>query len=336
MSTTGRNARHARVRALMELQGLAAVLLRRPANFLWYTNGADNRVDHASPTGVADILLTRDAEYVLTSTIEAPRFRDEQTPDLEVVEYPWYEDVGPTLQRLVAGRLGVDVPMERALDVEPLIPPLRWVLDPDAVERYRTVGRQAVEALEEACGAVRPGMTELEAAGLLADASRQRGLFAPVLLVAADDRIARYRHPIPGSTTIRRRAMLVLCGEGGGLYANLTRFVNFIDPEPEIQRRMDLCEVMLQRMNEATRPGVTLGDIFDRCLDLYAEAGFPDEWQLHHQGGMTGYASREAIARPGLDVPVEVNQAYAWNPSITGAKAEGTILVTDYGYDSLT
>ena len=64
----GRKARQQRLRELMDQQGLGALLLRRPANFAWYTGGADNRVDHASPFGVADVLITVDAEYVLPIT----------------------------------------------------------------------------------------------------------------------------------------------------------------------------------------------------------------------------------------------------------------------------
>ncbi|MDQ1497058.1 MAG: hypothetical protein QOI86_398, partial [Actinomycetota bacterium] len=41
------------IRALLDEAGLDAVVLRRPENFAWYSGGADNRVDHASPTGVA-------------------------------------------------------------------------------------------------------------------------------------------------------------------------------------------------------------------------------------------------------------------------------------------
>ena len=73
----GRRARQQRLRELMERQGLGALLLRRPANFAWYTGGADNRVDHASPFGVADVLLTLEAEYIFTNNIEATRMRDE-------------------------------------------------------------------------------------------------------------------------------------------------------------------------------------------------------------------------------------------------------------------
>jgi len=82
---------------------------------------------------------------------------------------------------------------------------------------------------------------------------------------------------------------------------------------------------------EATRPGRTLADAFDDCRRFYAEAGFPDEWRLHHQGGITGYASREVIATPHTEVPIEAGQAFAWNPSITGAKAEETFVLAEDG-----
>ena len=69
-----------------------AVVLRRPANFSWYTGGADAKVDHVAPEGVADLVVRGDSQLVLTNTIEAPRMRAEQVPALEVLEYPWYKD----------------------------------------------------------------------------------------------------------------------------------------------------------------------------------------------------------------------------------------------------
>jgi Xaa-Pro aminopeptidase len=83
--------RRERLRGLMDRLGLEGLLMRRPANFAWYTGGSDNRVDHADPLGVAGVLLTREAEYVLTDNIEAPGCWGEETSGLEVVEHPWYE-----------------------------------------------------------------------------------------------------------------------------------------------------------------------------------------------------------------------------------------------------
>ncbi|PLS86382.1 MAG: peptidase, partial [Actinobacteria bacterium] len=75
-----REVRSERLRGLMERLRVGAVLLRRPANFAWYTNGADNKVDRSSPVGVASLLVTGDAEYVVADNIEAARMRDEETP----------------------------------------------------------------------------------------------------------------------------------------------------------------------------------------------------------------------------------------------------------------
>jgi len=335
---TSRRARQEKLRDVMERRGLGALLLRRSNDFAWYTGGADNRVDHASPLGVADILVTLDAEYVFTNNIEAPRMREEQTPGFEIVEHPWYEDESVALREAIGDApLGTDFPLAGASDVSEEISSLRHVLDPDALERYRRVGADAAAAVTEAAGSLEAGMSEHEAAANLAAACRRRGLFSSVLLAAADDRVARYRHPIPHGTTIEHRAMLVVSAERGGLYANLTRMVYLDEPDEELKRRQGTCETILRRMREeATRPGRTLADAFDDCRRSYAEAGFPDEWKLHHQGGTTGYGSREVIVTPQTKGEIRVGQAFAWNPSVTGAKAEETFVLTGSGPEVIT
>ena len=91
------------VRAVLDEAGLGAVVLRRPENFAWYSGGADNRVDHASATGVADIVVTRDGEHVVTNNIEAPRMREEQVPGWDVVEYEWHVGPGDLMPKLAGG-----------------------------------------------------------------------------------------------------------------------------------------------------------------------------------------------------------------------------------------
>jgi Xaa-Pro dipeptidase len=323
-------ARRERLRELMDRLDLGALFLRGPANFAWYTDGADNRVDHASPVGVAGIVLTPDGEYVLADNIEAPRMREEQTPDMQVVEHPWYEGFAATLQDLTgAAATGGDFAAEDLRDVSAEIAPLRYALDDDAIARYRQLGRDTDAAFDDVQGALSPTTGETEAAASLAAACRERGMFSPVLMAAGERRMSRYRHPIPADEPVRGRVMLVVCAERGGLYANLTRIVGFEESDRETQRRQAACENVLNRMREATRPGRTLADLLGDCQRFYAEEGFPDGWRDHHQGGTTGYASRELVAAPDVHHTVEDRYAFAWNPSLIGAKAEETFLLLD-------
>ena len=330
--------RRQNLRETMDRLSLGAILLGLPANFAWYTGGADNRVDPSVPLGVAAILLTPETEYIVADNIEAPRMREEETPGFEVVEHPWYEAPAPLYRELSGGAArGGDFPLEGARNVSEEIAPLRYVLDAQAIELYRQAGAETYDAMGEASASVSPGMTEHEAAANLISACRRRGLTTSVTLVAADERIARYRHPIPRGATIRRRVMLVVCAERGGLYVSLTRILDFEEPDGELARRQEACEEILRRMREeAARPGRALADVFEDCKGFYADAGFPDEWRLHHQGGMAGYAAREIIASPETRQEIQAGQAFAWNPSITGAKAEETFILTENGPEVIT
>jgi Xaa-Pro dipeptidase len=89
-------------------------------------------------------------------------------------------------------------------------------------------------------------------------------------------------------------------------------------------------------MITGARPGRTLGDVFSKTQSVYAETGYPDEWQLHHQGDPVGYAPREVTAIPASPEPILVGQTCAWNPSITGAKSEDTISVSGGSNEIIT
>jgi antitoxin VapB len=68
----------------------------------------------------------------------------------------------------------------------------------------------------------------------------------------------------------------------------------------------------------------------------YAATGFAGDEQCHHQGGPTGYGEREWVATPNGTETVVNHQAYAWNPSIRGGKAEDTVILRDGKIESLT
>src|SRR4030042_689977 len=85
-----------------------------------------------------------------------------------------------------------------------------------------------------------------------------------------------------------------------------------------------------------TRPGVPAREVFQKGIDAYQEKGCPDEWKLHHQGGAIGYTGRDYRASFKTPDLVQENQAFTWNPSITGTKSEDTILATSKGPEMIT
>ena len=157
-----------------------------------------------------------------------------------------------------------------------------------------------------------------------------------VNLVATDERIFSYRHPLPTAKQLQKYAMLVLCGRQGGLICSVTRLVHFGKLPDETRQKAEAVARIDAEMIAGTRPGNTLGDVFKRAQSAYAATGYPDEWKLHHQGGSAGYAPREVTATPASTEPILVGQAFAWNPSITGTKSEDTILVREESNEIIT
>jgi Xaa-Pro aminopeptidase len=121
--------------------------------------------------------------------------------------------------------------------------------------------------------------------------------------------------------------MLIMCCRYKGLISSNTRLVHFGRLPDELRHKANVLAKVDAAVIDATRPGVALSEVFHILQAAYAEAGFPDEWQLHHQGGPASYEPREWLATPDTKDVVTLGQVYAWNPSITGTKSEDTILV---------
>ena len=105
---------------------------------------------------------------------------------------------------------------------------LRYTMLPPEIERYRRLGLDAAQAVETACFDAKLGDAELDVAASLAFECQKRNILPLVNLVAGDERIARYRHPLPTRNQIRRTMMVALTGRRHGLYISLTRMVSLV------------------------------------------------------------------------------------------------------------
>ena len=328
-----------RLRALMEERRVEAVCLCRVANFAWYTGGIEPVVMLSSDRAEAALLIEPERRTVLCNSVEHPRLRDEERLGelgYEFLVWPWHDS--PTgVDELVRGRRwAADWPLPGAEDLSAEIAHLRFELTTQEVERYRQLGPATGRSLEQAARQVRPGMTEMEIAGRIAAESMKEGVTPTLLLVGGDERIFRYRHPIPTSRPVQTYAMLVLCGRRWGLVASATRLVHFGRLNDELLRKQTACAFVDATFNLSTVVGASVGEVFARGAQAYEDVGYPEEWRRHNQGGAAGYESRDYEGTPACQETVLAEQGFAWNPSITGVKSEDTILVHPEGIEFLT
>lgn len=328
------------LRDAVERNRLGGIRLRGLDWFAWATCGGSSAVLLASERGIAEVLATADGVRVLTSAIEADRLRVEELPDgLELVAFDWA--VPAEHEAFVSDATGTspvasDLPAPGEIDLPTQLVTEKRLLRPSEVARYRDLGRAAAEALSETLARTAPELTELEVAGLGAETMLRRGIEPALVLVAGSRRIDLYRHPRPTSEPIGDRVMVVFCGRRHGLYANLTRLGYFRKPTAAERAAADVVARVEAAAWDASTPGATLGEIYATMADAYARLGHPGAERHHHQGGTSGYLSREALATPGSPIQILPAVAIAWNPSLPGSKIEDTLLRTDDSLEVLT
>jgi len=329
-----------RVRRLLEDRSSSALILRKQTNLAWLLCGAEAFVARTTDMGNLTAVVTHDSCHALLNNVEAVRMEAEELSGLDVTvqAFPWHSDrTGALLSDLAAGPAIADSPAPGATVDDLAVCALQTPLTDEEIVRYRALGADCGAALGDAMRAVRPGLPEHEIAGLVAGEALARGITPAVLLVAADERAFRYRHPLPTSKMVRNYVLCAMVGRRRGLHCSLTRSVYLGGAVPaELIARQTAVQGVEAALLEATRPGATAGDAFEAARAAYAAAGVPEEWELHHQGGATGYQPRLWRAMPGGTEPILDCQAFAWNPTIAGTKSEDTVLCTEEGIEVLS
>lgn len=330
-----------RVREFLQLKGLKALFLKRQANFSWMTCGGINLVGITTEMGATSLLITENSKFVISNNIEAPRMIEEESLEEQgfaVKIFPWYEDQeASTVEDLVGdGPVGCDVPFPNTVMVAEEVARLRYSLTPEEVDRYRWLGEKASLALEKTVMKAKKGEKESAVVGRLCKELWEDRIDPITLMSAADDRVFKFRHPIPTERKIEKYLMVSVNARKWGLIVSLTRFIYFGKLPRELKNKYEANVFIDCTLMAHTRPGVPVREILQKGIDAYREKGYPEEWTLHHQGGSIGYTGRDY--RVNLKTPdlVQENQAFTWNPSITGTKSEDTILATSKGTEMIT
>ena len=283
-----------RVQRLLAEKDKKGILINRQDNFAWLTCGGENRVVTASDSGSSELLVTARKTYLLADNIESGRvFKEELAGlDIEPLTFPWHEEnkkkklifeiAGPGQLLSDNGSIGKTVDLA----------PLHFPLTAPELARYRTLGKKVGESFNTTVKEIKAGDTEHLIAAVMAEILMAQDICPAVLLIAADARIAGFRHPLPTGNRLKKYVMLVVCGRQGGLIVSATRLVSFGKISPELEQKHKAVVYVDAAFNFETRPGKTMAEIFADGVAAYRTCGFPEEWRLHHQGGPTGYRGR--------------------------------------------
>lgn len=330
-----------RVREFLKSKGLKALLLKRQANFSWMTCGGLNLVGITTEFGATSLLITEDSKFLISNNIEAPRMSEEEALEkqgFEVKVFPWYEDQEVSIiKELVGdGLIGSDAPFPNAINLTEEIARLRYSLTPEEIERYRWLGKRVSEALEKTMMETKRGEKESEVVGRLCQELWKDRIDPITLMSAADDRIFKFRHPIPTERKIDRYLMVSVNARKWGLIVSLTRFVYFGKLPDELKEKYEANVFIDCTFMAHTRPGIPAREVLQKGIEAYREKGYPEEWKLHHQGGSIGYTGRDYRTHFKTPDIIQENQPFTWNPSLTGTKSEDTILATSRGPEMIT
>jgi len=334
-----------RLASLAHDSGCAAILLTTHWNVAWATAGASTRIDVSREAGAGALLVTADGRrYVLANAIEMPRLQDEVLPGLDFVplECPWIDEradpgsIVTRAARIAGGPIGADAGLVATTPCEAAISRLRSQLEPEELSRLRQLGADAGRVAGDLLRRIPTGIAETEVTREVGAAMMRSGMTPLVLLAAADDRLLRYRHPIPTDTPWHNRLMVAVCAERGGLVVALSRLLSARPPAETITARLGAAQHVFTALLDASVDGASAASLYHVAATAYASGGYAAEETRHHQGGAIGYRSREWIAHPASPERVTVPMALAWNPSVTGTKVEDTCLITPSGVEVIT
>ncbi len=329
------------VREYIDQKQIAGIRFSRRNNFAWITAGGDNHVVNSTEEGFSSILITPRGSYFLADNIESGRTIDEELSGYpwEVLTFYWFNESEKTdIINEISG--GGEVCSDSPIGKEQYLPQdfdeIRLSLQETEITRYRDIAKQASECMLNTCNEILPGMTEFEIAAVMANNEIRYGFEPSARLVGSDERIMKYRHPIPTNKKVTESVLLVLLGQKKGLYVNFSRIVSFGPPSDDLRKIHDaVCQVDATLILE-TKPGVKYRDIFGKGAAKYEELGFPEEWKKFTQGGPIGYKPRYFVVTPDTEQKAVRNQLIAWNPTITGTKSEDTCLITSSSCEVLT
>jgi Xaa-Pro dipeptidase len=322
------------IRNILKEKNFDGIEIKSQPNFSYVTRGR-GFIGLASVVACGSLFITLDRICLVSENIEIMRLYTEQLNSNSQVEpfgFPWDE---PAKREGIVKELAAGLKIASEGDLEAELFKLRTVMTPYDIEEYKKLSYEAAVLLEEICKNLKKGISEYELAGEISNKLWSNNIEPITILIAFDERALKYRHPVMTDNRLKNYALVGICGRRNGLIVSLSRDV-LLNHDEEMVQKHTKCAMVNAAFLSGIKIGNTVRNIYEKGLGEYARQGYPLEHKEHHQGGLTGFIPRELRANTGSAHLVRKDEAYAFNPTIQGAKCEDTVLVTENGIEVMT
>ncbi|WP_300365313.1 Xaa-Pro peptidase family protein [Brachyspira sp.] len=326
-----------RLRDYIDSNDIDAVILNRRSSFAWFSQ-CENSMNFYTDFGLGYIYVDKNDAFYYTSNNEAPRIeREIFKGSIAVKSFSWVDGPAKNVSKLIKGKkVNADFSFNGVNEDFANIKKLRYSLFDDQINTAIELGKTSASILEKTMKNIKPGLTEYQIEAEIRYAFGKENIELPVLLIACDDNLNVYRHPLATFKIANERFIAVLCPRYKGVVIALSRIVYFRKrTEEEKKRDETICKINNLLMNE-TNIGMNSKALWDFMVKTYKEENVETEYLNHHQGGAIGFESREWVLRPALEETIYKNQMIAYNPTLIGTKAEETLLILENSKEILT
>ena len=328
-----------RVRAYMTDKNYDGMVIGRRDNFAWITFGGDNKVFRCSQEGASLLLITDDKVYLCGYTMDADRVMDEELEGLDIVkmEVKWFE-CSPA-QKIAAfmdgKRIISDIHYEGWTENNKDIIYMQTPYTLYEKKRYKEVGAAIDRLFAAVADQIKPGMTEQEIAAIAAGLFEKEKMTVKVLLVGSDERIAKYRHPIPSDKKVEKVVLLHVASDKFGMHGNITRMICFGEVPKQLEQDYDLLNRCMASTFSMLKPGMRYRPILEKRIEILKQENKEFEMELHFPGAFTGYNIGDS--EPVIEnETIREDMCFDWFMTVTGAKVEELAMTAEGGAEVLS
>ena len=327
-----------RIRTYLYENSFSGMILCRRDNFAWLSGGGDSAIIDTTEYGFGIIVVLPEKTYLIAQSMDRCWLMDEilRGLDIEPIELKWFEMSREEKALSLAGKKAVsDKELTGAEMRFNDILKLHYPLTQRDIAMYREWGELYEKTLSKVVDQIEPGMTENEIKAIgMAEFSRIQA-YPTIFLIGSDDRIERFRHPVPTDKPVAKTVLIHPGMRRYGQHCLITRMFCFGEVPDKLRKDYDFLNMLQAQTLSLCKPGVGLRDIAECRRQLFFDSGREKEWSLHYPGGLTEYYV--GTAQWVIDnEPILDRMCLDWYITVTGAKVEELSLIGETGPELLS